>query len=62
MHAGDVLFYKNLEVEILAIDLEFDLVYVKILINEEKNYYRSKLLTCIPKKENFISICMLEGE
>ena len=62
MEKGELLYYNNIEVEIIEVDYEFDLVLVRIVQNKRKNYVSSKLLSYIPVKDNFISIRLLRGD
>ena len=38
MEKGELLYYNNIEVEIIEVDYEFDLVLVRIVQNKRKNY------------------------
>jgi len=59
---GEIFFYRDTKVEIIEIDIEFDLILIRNLSSEISNYVSSKLLNKSPHEEKYISICLLEGE
>ena len=62
MDIGEIFFYRDTKVEIIEIDIEFDLILIRNLSSEISNYVSSKLLIKSPHEEKYISICLLEGE
>lgn len=62
MNIGEMFFYRDTKVEIVEIDIEFDLILIKNISSEISNYVSSKLITETPREENFISVNLLEGE
>lgn len=60
MKKGEILFYKNYEVELLELDYDFNLALIRYLKTNDVNYVSLKVISYTSKIENYISVCLLE--
>lgn len=65
MKKGEIFFLRNIKVEVVEVDIQFDLTLIKIIKTQKNEYVSSKVLSKLSKlsmAENFISTRLLEGD